>query len=349
MVAGMIAGVIWGGVELHGLNERYAPDPSTPVGSIPKFHYRNLSFTPDGENLVFDRHLLHQDESVIHILNLKTGELTYFQPPPNQIWWNARFSRSGKKVVFLSAPSKIIYGHEERKVRDQDKTSIVTMNADGSDVMTVLDTPGKRGYAAFSNAEDKIVFSQQGLGQYNERGTPTSFDMHLYELDIESKKITLLTPFGFWWISALHYMHGDRDVLLSGGEKGRPNSRVYTFKRGEKNPMPISANVGSASEPGLDNMGNIYFFADNSISQFSAGQKKSWPIKLGYQIERVISGDVSYDGALFAIFTQWYEESKVYYAGNTPRPKEHLLYLLDMKTGEWRRIDIPEMAKEKRN
>src|SRR3989339_224615 len=124
---------------------------------------RDPRFTPDGKSIVFDRCLpeKYPEGCRIHVYNLETGALSYFQPPEGQEWMQASYSAQGDKVVFALKPpldrSRTFF---EQRHDNLPKTQIAVMNADGSNVRVLTDTPYFKGMPVFSHSGKKIAFVQ---------------------------------------------------------------------------------------------------------------------------------------------------------------------------------------------
>ena len=298
------------------------------------FSYAAISFTPDSQKLVFNR-CQHQqpDNCNIHILDLKTKALSYYQPPANQEWYAAKFSPSGKQVVFVAAPLTPGYlpGEDKNKAYpDFGNAQIAIMDADGSNVRMLTNSKGYKMAPNFSWSGKKVLFVQGEMRKPGSKSLAAGFDA--YEIDLESGNVRQLTNFKFFQMGRPSYLPGDERFVITADAPGRipgvnekdipvlweaqrkfdkeyNNSWVYIFNVsfGAQKLDRLFGQLVSAASPVVDAQGNLYFHAQpSSVDRFKLfradvkGNLSSW--ELPNMQPRYV--EVSPDGRLWAVISK---------------------------------------------
>jgi Tol biopolymer transport system component len=293
------------------------------------FSYAAISFTPDSQKLVFNR-CQHQqpDNCNIHILDLKTKALSYYQPPANQEWYAAKFSPSGKHVVFVAAPLSPGYlqGEDKNKVYpDWGNAQIAIMDADGRNVRLLTNTKGYKMAPNFSWSGKKVLYVQGEMRKAGSKSVAAGFDA--YEIDLESGNIRQLTDFKLFQMGRPSYLLGDEKFVVEASgpnnisgvddypaywrnaDKKYNNSWVYIFNAnsGTQKLERLFGQLVSAASPAVDAQGSLYFHAQpSSVDRFKLfrvdvkGNLISW--ELPNMQPRYV--EVSPDGRRWAVISK---------------------------------------------
>ena len=94
--------------------------------------FSQTRFSPDGASLIFNLCDPNSPDGCrIHVYNLETNTLSYYLPPPGQLWEDASYSDTGDQLVLVVSP----IGDPKRSVSQRHellpKTQIATMDVDG--------------------------------------------------------------------------------------------------------------------------------------------------------------------------------------------------------------------------
>ena len=251
------------------------------------FSYAAISFTPDSQKLVFTRCKADDTDCYIHIYDLKTKALSYYRPPKDQNWYAAKFSPSGKQVVFVLAPrvpDAESSAGDSRLYTDWSKSQIAIMDADGRNIRLLTKHSGLKLLPNFSWSGKKVIYVQGEMRKPGAKTMASKWDV--FEINLETGVNNQLTGFKFYQIGRPSYLPGDdrfvvhalgpgkipgvKDAVdstyLRGFEKNFNNSRVYVFdaKPGAQKLEPLFSQFLNASNPGVDSYGNLYFSAQPS-------------------------------------------------------------------------------------
>lgn len=334
------------------------------------FSYAAISFTPDSQKLVFNRCQHQQPGNCnIHVLDLKTKALSYYQPPANQEWYAAKFSPSGKQVVFVLAPLTPGYlpGEDKNKVYpDFGNGQIAIMDADGRNVRLLTNSKGYKMAPNFSWSGKKVLFVQGEMRKPGSKSVAAGLDA--YEIDLESGNIRQLTNFKFFQMGRPSYLPGDKQFVVDADgpskmpgvaendiltlwkvrdafEKKNNNSQFYVFNAGTGWQVlePKFDQLKDARSPLVDAQGSLYFYASNgrTLRHYRAvgGENLvdfSWlPSPNNF---RGISlqdrfREVAPDGSHLAVVT----------GSNNTRDYSGI-FLLDFATDQWEEIHVPVEA-----
>lgn len=317
-------------------------------------------FSPDGKSLIFDRcNPSYPERCRIHIYSLGSGALGYYKPPSGQTWLQAHYADTGDKLVFVSMP----VGDRARSILSQREnillnTQIAVMNHDGSNMQIVTDTIGYKGMPAFSHSGKKVIFAQ--AERLRDSGETIAEFWDLQELDLDTWAVTLFAgrSFGFYQMGMSTYFKGDNSVLLNAdtpmdqdgslqlptGDYGghSNNSQIYVLVRGKATlDTPLFEKYASANDAHMDSEGNIFFLGTGDSdgttirSDRRDNQHLSWPAPpFGESGGSFVGSSISQDGRYFAI--------SVIYGDYSDRNMK--LMLLDIASGAWREIDLPQQA-----
>jgi len=325
---------------------------------------RDPRFTPDGKSIVFDRCLpeKYPEGCRIHVYNLETGALSYFQPPEGQEWMQASYSAQGDKVVFALKPpldrSRTFF---EQRHDNLPKTQIAVMNADGSNVRVLTDTPYFKGMPVFSHSGKKIAFVQAERLHDRPTAKTIASNWDLWELDLDTGKLNLFAgQFKFYQMGMPSYFPDDRRVLINGDTpfsqigpdgNGRLGSSIDDYsKRYRRNKVfevergqvllnaPLFLDLETTQRASLDYQGNAFFIADGGpkeglrIRRATVNdQIDSWNFPPGpYDWGASVSGE----GKMFAMIITKKGKAR----------KQRELIILDTTTGVWRDIALPREA-----
>ena len=168
---------------------------------------RNVSFSPDGKKILFDR-INGGRPSMIHIYDLNTGELSAYQSTVGEEWIHAQYSFDGKRIVFVTMP---LIGHQE----DPANSQIAVMDPDGKNVRKITNTTGFKVYPSFSHSGRKIIFASADVIREKGARTPVA-DYDVYEVDVDTGKETRLTQFKFFEMSRPYYFPDDKTFIFWG-------------------------------------------------------------------------------------------------------------------------------------
>lgn len=293
------------------------------------FSYAAISFTPDSQKLVFNRCQQQQPGNCnIHVLDLKTKALSYYKPPANQEWYAAKFSPSGKQIVFVAAPLTPGYlpGEDKKKVYpDWGNAQIAIMDADGRHARLLTNSKGYKMAPNFSWSGKKVLFVQGEMRELGSKSLAAGFDA--YEIDLESGGVRQLTNFKFFQMGRPSYLLGDEQFVVEASgpnnisgvndypaywrnaDKKYNNSWIYIFNAssGTQKLERLFGQLVSAASPVVDAQGGLYFHAQpSSVDRFKLfradvkGNLSSW--ELPNMQPRYV--EVSPDGRLWAVISK---------------------------------------------
>lgn len=337
------------------------------------FSYAAISFTPDSQKLVFNRCQQQQPSHCnIHVFDLKTKELSSYQPPANQEWYAAKFSPSGKQIVFVAIPLTPGYlpGEDKKKVYpDFGNGQIAIMDADGRHARLLTNSKGYKMAPNFSWSGKKVLFVQ---GEMREPGSKSlAAGLDAYEIDLESSIARQLTNFKCFEMGRPSYLPGDEQFAVNiygpskmpgvaendistlwqvrdAFEKKHNNSQFYIFNAGAGAQVlePQFEQLKGARSPLVDARGNLYFDADNGRSlrryRFVKGEglhdflwlPNTGKFKYGGDVLQESFKEVAPDGSHLAVVT-----------GSSRNPRDYSgIFLLDFATGQWEEIHVPVEA-----
>jgi len=245
------------------------------------YSIKNPIFSPDGESIVFDRCDANYPERCrIHIFNIKTGELGYYQAPPGQTWDHANFSYSGDKLVFVTSPvgdrEKNIY---ELRHQVLPKHQIAIMDMDGSNYKVITDTPYLKIHPAFSRSGDKVIFPQ--AGRIRDSGKTLASKWDLREVNLKTGENYLFSrSYKFYQMGLPVFFPDDERVLVFAdvpmaedlvGPNGALARNIddfhdkygitttFVLKRGDRTPRePLDIGIHELRHITMDVKGNFY-------------------------------------------------------------------------------------------
>lgn len=332
------------------------------------FTYAAISFTPDSQKLVFNRSKSNRsDRSYIHILDLKTKALSYYQSPTNQSWYAAKFSPSGKQVVFVMAPrvpGSLPKEDKNQLYTDWGNAQIAIMDADGRNVRLLTNTSGYKMAPNFSWSGKKVLFTQGEMRAPGSKSIAAGLDA--YEIDLESGNIQQLTDFKFFQMGRPSYLPGDEQfVAFADGpskipgvarsdnpaywrnaEKKHNNSQIYVFnaRSGSQELEPLFSQLFNAGDPVVDAKGNLYFMASDGrtlrhYQSMKDGVLRNYSFLSSSSQFRGLTlqprySEVAPDGSHLAVVTGSRNPSD--YSG---------IFLLDFATDRWEEIHVPVEAR----
>lgn len=331
--------------------------------------YAAISFTPDSKKLVFNRcqHQHHRNCS-IHVLDLKTKGLTYFQAPENQEWYAAKFSPSGERIVFVSVPLTPGYlpGEDKNKVYpDFGNAQIAMMNADGRNVHLLTNKTSYKMAPNFSWSGKKVLFVQGEMRKPSSKTLAAGLDA--YEIDLESGNIRQLTDFKFFQMGRPSYLPGDAQFVVDifgptkipgiaagdnptywrGMNRKHNNSQFYVFGTGSATQVlePMFDQLKGARSPLVDAQGNLYFDASNGRTLRRYRLTKSGELNdylwlpntgrfgFGGEVLQSRFTEVAPDGSQLAVVT------------GSKNPRDYSgIFLLNFATGLWEEVHVPAKA-----
>lgn len=336
------------------------------------FSYAAISFTPDSQKLVFNRCQYQQPGNChIHVLDLKTKELSYYRPPSDQQWYAAKFSPSGKQVVFVLAPLTPGYlpGEDKNKnYPDWGNAQIALMDADGHNIRLLTNSKSYKMAPNFSWSGNKVLFVQGEMRKPGSKSVAAGLDA--FEIDLESGNVRQLTDFKFFQMGRPSYLPGDERFVVTADTPGRipgvnekdipalweaqrkfdkehNNSWVHIFnaQSNSQELQPLFSQFSWAMNPVVDAKGNLYFKASNGRTLrryrfLKDGELHDFlwlpntgKFKIGGEILQDRFNEVAPDGSHLAVVT----------GSNNPRDYSGI-FLLDFATGEWEEIPVPAKA-----
>lgn len=337
------------------------------------FSYAAISFTPDSQKLVFNRCQHQQPGNCnIHVLDLKTKALSYYQPPANQEWYAAKFSPSGKQVVFVLAPLSPGYlpGEDKNKAYPNwGNAQIALMDADGRNARLLTNSKGYKMAPNFSWSGKKVLFVQGEMRKPGSKSLAAGLDA--YEIDLESGNVRQLTNFKCFEMGRPSYLPGDEQFVVDiyglskmpgvaendiltlwkvrdAFEKKHNNSQFYIFNTGSGAQVlePKFDQLKDARSPLVDAQGNLYFDASNgrTLRRYRFVEDEGlhdflWlpntgKFKYGGEVLQGRFKEVAPDGSHLAVVT-----------GSSRNPRDYSgIFLLDFATGQWEEIHVPVEA-----
>lgn len=172
---------------------------------MPHDSINNMSFSHDGQKVVFDR---CNEGCQIQVYDLRTGELAAYQSPSKESWTMGRYSYDGKRIAFSVIPIK--FGGE----LDLDKMQIAVMDADGKNYRKVTIGPGAKLYPVFSHSGRKLLYAC--AARIRKSGMTPAADYDAWEVDLETGVQTRLTFFEYFYMSNLAYFPDDKRFIYFG-------------------------------------------------------------------------------------------------------------------------------------
>ncbi len=166
-----------------------------------------LSFTPDGKKVVFDR-CGELKGCQIQVYDLETGELAAYQSPKGERWTMGKYSYDGKRITFSVIPKKPEGGMELGEMQ------IAVMDADGKNFRKVTTGPGAKLYPAFSHNGKKILYAR--AAHIREKGRTPAADYDAWEVDLETGQQTQLTFYKYYYMGYLTYYPDDEKFIYYG-------------------------------------------------------------------------------------------------------------------------------------
>jgi WD40 repeat protein len=166
----------------------------------------NLSFSPDGKKVVFDR--CPKTGCQIQVYNLETGELTAYKSPLMERWTMGKYNDDGKKITFSVIPIKITGG------LDLGEMQIAVMDADGKNLKKVTTGPSAKLYPTFSHNGKKILYAC--AARIRKSGKTPAADYDAWEVDLTTGKQTRLTFFEYFYMGNLTYFPDDERFIYYG-------------------------------------------------------------------------------------------------------------------------------------
>lgn len=292
---------------------------------------RSISFSPDGKKIMFDRKKNSQ-HFVINVYDLATGELSEYQSPQREQWYQAQYSFDGKRIVFT------ITLHEIGEKWDISSSQLAIMESSGKDLKKITSSPGWKIEPSFSHDGKKIIYVC--AGRIRKEGKTPATDYDIYEVDLETGKEARLSRFKFYMMSVPYYFPDDEKIIFSA--YGPPfmfpdiaednhkaiikrqkelnaksiqlfnklGDNLYIIKKGQKElPEPLIKSKDGLRGPLITKDGTIFFQVQaekpgwtsfwNQYFQYSADGKHRCITNL--KATSIWSSAISNDGALLAI------------------------------------------------
>lgn len=185
-----------------------------------------LSFSPDGKKVIFDR--CKNEVCQIQIYNLETGELAAYQSPRNERWTMGKYSYDGGKITFSVFPIK------PKGDLDLGEMQIAVMDADGKNLKKITAGPGAKLYPAFSHNGKKILYACAAYIRKEGRTPAAQYDA--WEVNLETGEQKQLTFFKYFYMGYLSYFPDDERFIYYGElpeefEGVRSNQNETAFKQ----------------------------------------------------------------------------------------------------------------------
>lgn len=197
----------------------------------------SISFSHDGKKILFDRQKDH-GPYLINVYDLEAGELSAYQPPPDEHWSMARYSSDGKHIVFTIVPRK---GNR----LDLDNMQLAIMEPDGKNERKITTTNRPKIYPSFSHCGKKVIFAK--AADIRKSGHTPAAGYDVYEADINTGIETRLTWFNAFLISP-PYEFPDGEAVIFGAygipginpKISESHDNIYIVRKGEKSiPKPL--------------------------------------------------------------------------------------------------------------
>lgn len=176
-----------------GLEPRKVFDPNPD-------RFSNLSFTYDGEAIVFGRKNGKADTQ-IQVYDLHSGELAAFVPPQDELWTMPRCSITGRQIIFVVQPPD--------EYRYPDTTQIATINTNGSEFKKLTNCGGRKSYPALSHSGRSFIYAKD-----ENMSGPGKMD--IYEADAITMVEKRITKFGFFVTLFLQYLPDGKQFAFTG-------------------------------------------------------------------------------------------------------------------------------------
>ena len=165
---------------------------------------RDISFSPDGKKLLFNRD--KGGQMMLQMYNLNTGELIAYASPAGERWDNPQYSFDGKYIAFVSFPL-------ENNYIVPDKSQIAIMDEDGKNVRKITNTSGYKTNPSFSHSGKKIIFARSDMLKDRPQ---LAIEWAVYEVDVKTGRETCLTQFKFVSMSGPYYFPDDKTFIFWG-------------------------------------------------------------------------------------------------------------------------------------
>lgn len=301
-------------------------------------------FSPDNRLLSLD-YCPNRQACYAILLDWRTGAISRLTPPDrDQYWESGRFSPSGKYMVF---PIK-------RKSDNFRTSQIGLYDLATKSIRILTNTQTYKDFPSFSPDEKRLIFMQ--ANRERESGMTRFSDWDVYELDIESKVVRRLTNYEFFLIGRPSFMPDGKRFIFSGeapfnfvGDDGQKGNRAYSSKYqgntifilGQENSelRPAFTNGSHSNGPRISRDGKRIAYVSRTNELDKLIGKYNYDIFIFENgrhrritaLKTYLSGmDMSADGSL------------IVFISDPERNNENQLWLLDLSTGQYKRINISE-------
>lgn len=328
--------------------------------SVSAAEIRHPQFSGDGKSLFFD--VCTKDTwCVIHVYDLETQDLAFYQPPPGKVWMMASPSRAGDKLAFIEFPE----GDPKRRFSEihhdiLPQAQVMVMNTDGSGPRALTSQPGLKTFPSFSRSGNLVLFNQAGVIRDTGKTVAAKYD--LWEVEVATGKTRMFAgPFEFYGAGRSYYVGDGPEVLgnlntplaqlRQTGEnpsdylRRTKQSGIFSLKRGASTLAdPLFTDVSGADHGCLDDADAVFHDGDHPKKgwmiwrRHAGGVTGSWPPPPRSQDSKSVTPtgtSVSPDGRLFAMGIK----------EDHGRARVGRLWLLGVESGEWREIVLPPSAR----
>jgi Tol biopolymer transport system component len=301
-------------------------------------------FSPDNQLLSLD-YCPNRQACYAILLDWRTGAVSKLtSPDPDQYWESGRFSPSGKYMAFSI-----------KRKSDNFRTSQIGLyDVAAKSIRILTNTQTYKGFPSFSPDEKRLIFMQ--ANRERESGKTRFSDWDVYELNIESKAVRRLTNYEFFLIDRPFFMPDGKRFIFSGeapfnfvGDDGQKGHRAYLSKY-QENTIFILGQENSGLQPAFTN-GSV------SISpRISRDGKRIAYVSRTNELDKLI-GKYNYDIFIFengrhrrltALKTSLTgmdmssDGTMITFLSDPERNNENQLWLLDLSTGQYKRINVAE-------
>jgi len=191
---------------------------SSPSTKINRGSIQSFDISPDGTSILFT----WDSGNKVHLFKSKINGHNPKQlfNSNNQISvYNARFSPSGEKIIFLVSVPKSL------------NSSIWIANNDGYDTRQITDTSGIKTEAIFSHNEKRIYFVQANeYGSYSPLVGRAAHDFDIYSLTLGENKIIKISDLKAYSLSRISEVDSNK-LLLAMHTK---NKGIFFYKENDE-------------------------------------------------------------------------------------------------------------------
>lgn len=261
--------------------------PPPPLGR----DYRHISIHPNEKDMLF----IECSEKLstrcgIFRYDMSIQKLYQYNMPEGYIYHSAQLSPKGNYIVMHR--SKLWKDDPEKTRQERETAEILIMQSNGKNLHIAPMPSGSYAMPFMSNNEDKIAYWKMKLRTPGSKTLAARYN--LWEIDLNTSQTKIFAgDFQFFQINSTQYLFNDKAILIGAyGPMNKPTSymaqynrsTIYILERGNPIlPKPMFTEVEHATQPSMDNAGNIYFRGQSDRLRFfkalNGKISQEWPIK----------------------------------------------------------------------